>query len=245
MTKPFVSIVTVCYNSKNTLGKTIQSVAQQSSKDFEYILIDGGSTDGTLEIIEQNIEVISSWISEPDSGIYEAMNKGLNMANGEYIIYLNADDCFANENVISFIAAQIGNNTALGMSVEIYKGEQLKRKYSSTHFKPWMFRFGHQPPHPGFICNTDFLKELNGFNESFQIAGDFDLFLRCFKHQDFKWKSYEEVSIKMQTGGASDGGVKQKQVMNREILQSLRNNEIYSNILFIWSKYLIKIFQFL
>jgi glycosyltransferase involved in cell wall biosynthesis len=244
MNKPVVSIITVCFNSVKTIEDTIQSVKDQSYPAIQYIVVDGKSTDGTLDVIEKHKSCISIAISEKDNGIYEAMNKGLNRAHGRYVLFLNADDCLAQNNTIETLVNGIKDATALGTSVEIFEGERLKRSYTSSHFKKWMFKFGHQPPHPGFFCTTSFIKELGGFNEKFKIAGDFDLIFRCFSNQRFKWKTDEVVSIKMQAGGLSDGGLKQKISLNKEILYSLRINNTYSNLLFIWSKYLVKIFQY-
>lgn len=246
MNKPLVSIITVCYNSASTIEDTILSVKEQSYKNIQYIIIDGESTDSSADIIKRHSAAVTHFLSQKDTGIYQAMNRGLALAKGEYTLYLNADDVLVNNTIIEKLitSAKEHGTSAICAGVNIYKGQKLKRTYSSTHFKKWMFRFGHQPPHPGFLCQTTLLKSAGGFNESYKIAGDFDLLLKCFIQDTFTWKAIPLTSVNMQSGGASDGGLKQKKLMNAEILESLKSNRVYSNFIMVWSKYLLKIFQF-
>lgn len=246
MNKPIgISIITVCYNAEKTIEQTIKSVLEQDYPNIEHIIIDGKSKDKTLDIINEQKSKIHVIKSEADNGIYDAMNKGLQLCNMEYCMFLNADDTLSTPVSISKCMAllQDSRTDALGATVSIYKKEKLYRTYSSHTFKRWMFRFGHQPPHPGFICKTGLLKNLGGFNDQFKIAGDFDMILRCFHQDEFTWKTTKLRLVYMAAGGASDGGLKQKWEMNLEILKSLKNNGIRSNSILIWMKYLIKVFQ--
>ena len=240
-----VSIITVSFNNANTIEKTIQSVAGQSFKNIEYIVIDGKSTDGTLEILKSNNNTIDHLVHEPDKGIYHAMNKGLALATGEYTLFLNADDELANDNTIEKMVDCLEDNNldAVFAGVKIFKGSKLYRVYSSSSFKRWMFVFGHQPPHPGLLCKTQLLKDLNGFDEGYRIAGDFDLMVRLFARAKFKWNTVSVFAVKMQHGGASSGSLQKKKLMNQEVKRSLKANGKTALSPLIWAKYLFKIFQ--
>lgn len=241
MQGPLVSIITVSYNNASTIDACLSSVKEQLYASIEHIIIDGSSTDGTQEIIQSYKP--NYFISEPDHGIYHAMNKGLQQAEGEYCLFLNADDKFSSNQVIGELVQSSTNLDVLCASVQIYKGKSLYRQYGASSFKPWMFVFGHQPPHPGFFCKTTLLKELNGFNESYQIAGDFDLMLRVFSKPNLKWKTSNLIAVDMQHGGASSGSLNKKQLMNKEVKHALKENGKTAWSMLIWAKYLIKVFQ--
>jgi len=241
MLKPYVSIITVCLNNIKTLDTCLQSVKKQTYPNIEHIIIDGVSTDGSLEAIAAYNP--AKYTSEPDSGIYDAMNKGLALASGKYAIYLNADDLLASDQVIEqLVEAAIGFDLVCA-EVDIFKENKLYRRYLSQYFRPWMFTFGHQPPHPGFFCKTEILKSAQGFNDTYRIAGDFDLMLRIFSLPQLKWKPIPLTAVKMQHGGASSGSLNKKQTMNLEIKKSLKEQGRIASSILIWSKYLIKVFQ--
>lgn len=240
-----VSIITVSYNNVNTIEKTIQSIVNQSYQQIEYIVIDGKSTDGSYEILKSYQDNIHHLVHEPDHGIYHAMNKGLALATGNYVIFLNADDLYADNQVIEkMINHAVTNNLdAVLAGIKIFKGSKLYRVYKAKTFKSWMFLMGHQPPHPGFMCKTSLLKAQNGFNENYKIAGDFDVMVRLFSLPTFKWDKLSLTAVNMQHGGASSGSLQKKQLMNQEVKHSLKANGKPAVGLFIWVKYLFKIFQ--
>jgi glycosyltransferase involved in cell wall biosynthesis len=241
MQGPLVSIITVSYNNASTIDACLSSVKEQLYEACEHIIIDGASTDGSQEIIQSYLP--KYFISEPDHGIYHAMNKGLNQVQGEYCLFLNADDKFNSNHVITELVKSSANLDLLCASIQIFKGKSLYRNYCASRFKPWMFLFGHQPPHPGFFCKTFILKELNGFNESYKIAGDFDLMLRVFSNPNLKWKTAKLIAVNMQHGGASSGSLNKKQLMNKEVKHSLKENGRTAWTILIWAKYLFKVFQ--
>lgn len=175
-----LSLVTISYNACSTIQKTIDSVALQNNKAFEYIVVDGASSDGTLEIIQSNNHIINYVLSEPDDGIADAMNKALRMINGEYVVFLHADDYFADTSCIDRIYSAIHSGEdiiAFDIGIESESGiKRLKSRGFSfyTHLKTPFY-------HPGTVCKADMLRQLGGFDSRFKIAMDYDLFLRAYK----------------------------------------------------------------
>ncbi len=233
------------YNGAASIEKCMQSVFMQDYSNIEYLIIDGKSTDGTNAIIDKYKNKIDYHITEKDAGIYDAMNKGINAATGDFILFLNADDVYANSQVISRFANLAAQNKAdiVLTGVKIFRNKKLFRVYKAAGFKKWMFLFGHQPPHPGVLCKATLLKQLNGFDTSFKIAGDFDLLLRLFDLPNCKAVFSKHFSVNMQHGGASSGGSAKTNLLNKEILKALKNNNKPSFPLLVWSKYIFKIWQ--
>ena len=242
-----ISIITVCYNSAATLEETIKSVLSQSYPNIEYIIVDGASTDATPEILNRYADKISRIISEPDKGIYDAMNKGLHVAQGDVIGILNSDDLYHDpkvlENVVKAFQSDIDG---LCTNVEIFDPtpDKVIRFYSCTKWRPWMFRIGHQPPHPGFFARKAAYAKVGDFDTTYMLAADFDFLLRfIFKHK-LKMKYVPRVSVSMRSGGASQKSFYNIRKANLEDHHSLKKNGYFSLPIFIWLKYLIKIFQF-
>ena len=243
-----VSIVTICYNAEVTISDTIQSVLDQDYPNIEYIIIDGASKDKTLEIIKSFDSDKIYLTSEPDKGLYDALNKGFMKANGDIIACLHADDKYAHPKVISDIVKQFVNLQveAVSSSVHIFKDNQFDkpfRKYKANSFKLWQFRFGIQPPHPGFFVRKEVLQKVGYFDISYRISGDFDWLLRVVKLNKTKVHYTPYVSVFMRDGGVSASGWKSKRLMNQEDLNSLKTHGIKSNLFLIYCKYLIKILQ--
>ena len=243
-----ISIITVCHNAGATIERTIKSVAMQDYDDVEYIIVDGGSNDGTRDIIEWHLDVIDQYLSEPDNGIYDAMNKGLELASGDYIAFLNADDKYAHRGVLSSVDDVIKRTLApcvIGslVIVDPRRGEHIVRFCRGSGFKKWMFRFAHMPPHPATFIQRKQLLEIDGFNSSYKISGDFDLLLRLFQLEGFYYEALDDTLVVMANGGVGNRGIQAKVLQNREMLNSLRVNGIYSNQALVWSKYIFKITQ--
>jgi glycosyltransferase involved in cell wall biosynthesis len=176
-----VSLITVCYNSARTLQETIDSVLSQTYAEIEYIIIDGGSTDATPTIIEPYKSRIAHYVSEPDEGLYDAMNKGIALSSGDMVGILNSDDMLAHSNVIADIVKAMDSNTdAVCSDVFIFKNtkDNIVRRYRCTRWKPWMFRLGHQPPHPGFFVRRNCYEKYGLFDVQFKRAADFELLFR-------------------------------------------------------------------
>lgn len=243
-----ITIITVCFNSSATIEQTIQSVLSQTHADIEYIVVDGDSKDNTKEIIEKYNNKISKFISEPDKGIYDAMNKGLKLATGDVIGILNSDDMYKNNHVLSKVADEFTNNIAcLCTDVEIFSGTQnnVIRYYSCTRWKPWMFRIGHQPPHPGFFARKSCYDQYGIFDTNYKSASDFDIMLRFIYKEKCITLFRPWVSVSMRSGGESQRSFKNIANGNREVNHALNKNNYFSLLPFVWLKYPLKIFQFL
>lgn len=243
-----VSIITVAYNADKYILDTISSVKNQTYKNIEYIIVDGGSSDNTLEIIKSNLDFINIYISESDNGLYDAMNKGLRLAKGDIIGFLNSDDVFFDNNVVENIVANFDKNTdsifADVVFVENDNLNRITRYYSGENFKVEHFKFGHMPPHPSFYARRDVYLKVGDFKLNYKISADFDYLLRALFIHKTKFKYYKYPLVKMRSGGVSST-IKNKFLLNREILRSFNENNLKTNYLNIYSKYIFKIFSFL
>ncbi len=241
-----ISLITVCYNSAHTLERTIESVASQSYENIEYIIVDGGSSDSTVDIIKSHHHVISQWQSEPDKGIYDAMNKGIALAKGEVIGFLNADDVFANVDILTQVAKEFDDDKleAVFGDIEFVKNERVVRKYSSRDFKPQNFADGWMPAHPSFYARKALYNRCGNFRIDFKIASDFDLLMRMLKVYPANYKYLPMTFVKMAPGGVSNQSFKSRILLNKEIMQSCKEHGIKTNVLRIYFKYLKKIFEY-
>jgi len=245
-----ISIITVAYNSASTIADTLESVASQTYGNIEHIIIDGLSTDGTRDIVERCGGHIAKFISESDQGIYDAMNKGLALATGEVICFLNADDVYADENVISKIVGVMENEVldALFGDVEFFRPGSPDRRfrlYRSRKFTPRRISRGWMPAHPSLFIRKQVFDRFGYFNSNYQIAGDFEFVARVFRSDTLKYNYLPEVMVRMRTGGVSTSGWRNTLLLNREVLRACRQNGIPTNILLILSRYPEKLLEFL
>lgn len=242
-----VSIITVSYNSAATIEQTIQSVLAQTHSNIEYIVVDGGSSDDTIEIVNRHKGRIQHFISEPDNGIYDAMNKGIALATGAIVGILNSDDVYAGTTVIETIVNRFETLLcdAVCTDVVIFKDkpENKIRMYRCRNWKPWMFRIGHQPPHPGFFVKKACYDTYGWFDTQFKTAADFDLLLRFIYKHRIKTVYLNFTSVLMRSGGASQRSFKALAAANLEDHRSLRKNGYFSLYALIWLKYALKVFQ--
>lgn len=240
-----LSIVTVSYNSANTLKRCIESVLNQDFNDFEYLIVDGGSTDGSSEIIRSYSNQLK-FLIEPDNGIYDAMNKGLLLAKGKYILYLNSDDRFFDQYVLSTLSNHLKENPdVLLCNIQYEKTNIFQRSiYKSSIFTPKMLEYGIMPPHPGSIIDRSLLLKNGMFNTNFKIAADFDLFCKLYSNSKNPKTIYlDEVITVMSYGGASTSGISSKMIINFESFKSLGNNGFKASFIkLFFIKYIIKIF---
>jgi glycosyltransferase involved in cell wall biosynthesis len=202
-----VSLITVCYNAKSTIQRCIESVLTQSHLNTEYIIIDGGSTDGTIQIIEQYRSNISLFISEPDKGIYDAMNKGINLANGDVIGTLNADDVLGNSEVLKTIAStfeQTQPDIVYGDLQYVNLNGMLVRRWNSKKYKQGAFNWGWMPPHPAFYCKRQLFHNFGLYNLEYGTAGDYELMLRFMHLNKLNVVHLNKVLVKMSVGGISN-----------------------------------------
>jgi glycosyltransferase involved in cell wall biosynthesis len=243
---PLISVITVCYNSADTLSRALQSVVDQDWPYVEHIVIDGASNDKTAEIIEQFRSRMAYVLSEPDEGIYDAMNKGLDRARGDIICFLNADDQYAHPHVLSEVANNIHDADALMGDVGFFLSTnpmRMVRRYRSDRFHPNRLAWGWMPAHPALFLKKAVVRRVGYFKTDYRIAGDFEFIVRAFHNQDLRYKYLREVLVNMQIGGVSTNGWRSKILLNQEVLRACRDNGIKTNILKVLSKYLFKVFE--
>jgi len=248
MPKPLISIITACLNSKRTIARTIDTVLAQTYSGIEYIIIDGKSTDGTFDIIKSYGTLISKFVSEPDKGIYDALNKGILMATGDIVGILNSDDFFNDNTVIERVVASFDENDIEAVIADVQfvdpvKTSRVVRYYSSKKFTPRRFRFGFMPAHPGFYVRRELFEKFGYYKTDYKIAADFELLLRFILVEKIKYTYLEMPVVSMRTGGISNKSLMSYITLNKEILKACRENGVKTNYLLIYSKYLSKIFQ--
>ena len=228
-----ISVITVSYNSQKTIIGTFESFKGQSLKNVEYVLIDGGSKDDTLTFA-QEYKHISKIISEPDKGIYDAFNKGINNATGEIIGFLNSDDTFYDENSLKYISEAFDEDTDCVFGDLIYsdKNEKVKRVWKSSKFRKGTFNKGWKPAHPTFYCRKSIYEKYGLYDDSFKIAGDFELMLRFLEKHNIRSKYIPHTLVNMKVGGASNNGLKSKLDILKEEFRAFDQNEMGVNKLY-------------
>ncbi|MFV0391971.1 MAG: glycosyltransferase family 2 protein [Paludibacteraceae bacterium] len=227
-----ISIITATYNSGRTLQRTIDSVREQDYATIEHIIIDGGSTDETLRIIEKNKSSISVFVSEKDNGIYDALNKGIKLATGSVIGFLNSDDVYYNQQVISEIVTHFESKKAdVVYGSIVYQTKQkmsnkIIRYWESNEFDSRSLRFGWMPPHPTMYCLKEIYDKYGLYDDSYKIAADYDFILRVFK-EPLVVKSYIPfVLVKMDVGGVSNNSLSNIYKKTIEDYKAIKKNKI-------------------
>lgn len=229
-----ISIITVCLNSSATILKTFHSVRNQTFKSIEYIVIDGSSTDGTVDIIKNNSDIISKWISEKDNGLYDAMNKGIKMATGDLIGILNADDIFFNDNVLEDVFNYHKMNTidaSVGNIIQKNSKGKVNRYYTSKYWSPEKLKIGYMPPHPSIFFKSELFLKHGLYHQDFKIGADYELITRFFLKNKISWSYSGITTTEMLIGGLSSSGYKSYTLISQEIIEALNRNEIkYSKL---------------
>ena len=241
-----VSVITISYNANQTIEKTLNSVANQSYKNIEYIIVDGGSMDNTLDICN-SFPHVSKIISEPDNGVYDAFNKGLKLATGDIIGFLNADDIFFNENSVQEIVNAFSNNETdivYGNLDYINENGKVIRNWKSRPYEIGLIKKAWMPAHPTFYCKKEVYDRLGGYNDSFKIGGDFELCLRFLEVNNVPSFYLNKKLIKMLIGGISNSGLKSKWIIYKEELRAFKINKVYVNPVTFFFHKLKKLKQF-
>jgi glycosyltransferase involved in cell wall biosynthesis len=246
MTK--ISIITVVYNNSQTINYAIESILAQDCPNIEHIIIDGASTDGTVEIIKSYGDKIAKFISEPDQGIYDAMNKGLKLATGDIIGILNSDDFYASNTIISDIVREFETKTVdlvFGDLVFVKPEDLTKvvRTYATPNFNPDKFAWGWMPPHPTCFLNRSVYERYGHFKTDYRIAADYEILIRFMAKYKITYSHIPKVLVKMRTGGLSTRNFNSNWILNQEIVRGCAENGIQTNMLKVCSKYFTKIFQ--
>jgi len=224
-----ISIITVCYNSHATIEKTILSVAEQTYKNIEYIIVDGNSKDTTLDLIKKHERTVTKWISEPDKGLYDAMNKGIKLATGDLIGILNSDDTFNTNKVIEEVVNFHTKNNidaSVGNIVQHTETGKIIRLYSSKYWDPDKLKIGYMPPHPSIFLKKDLFSKFGNYNLDFKIGADYELITRFFLKNNINWKYSGITTTDMLVGGLSSSGASSYKLITKEIQKALLMNEV-------------------
>ena len=243
-----LSIITAVLNNKTYIEHCINSVLNQTYKDIEYIIVDGGSTDGTLHIIEKYQDAVFIWISEPDRGIYDAMNKGIKLASGDVVGILNSDDFYPARDVIDQIMNEFESKDVDSVFADLVyvkreNPDEVVRYYQSSNFHPKKIAYGWMPAHPTFFVKRKIYEQYGLYKTDYQIASDYELIARFLVKNKVSYSYIPKVLVKMRTGGASTRNLKSNWILNKEILRACAENGIKTNIIKVLSKYPTKIFQ--
>ncbi len=241
----------MAYNSAGTITDALRSVAQQSHPDVEQIVIDGASSDTTCAVVRAEGARVSMLVSEPDQGIYDAMNKGLVRATGEVIAFLNSDDWYASGDVLARVAALMQADDALDAVlgdvefVDPATPQRSIRRYRSGKFRPSQLAWGWMPAHPALFVRRRVFERAGPFRTDLRIAGDYEWIARAFGPGTLRYRHLDAVLVRMRTGGISTGGWRNTLLLNQEVLRACRLNGIRTNWLKILSKYPAKLLEFL
>jgi glycosyltransferase involved in cell wall biosynthesis len=244
-----ISIITVCRNAAATLEEAIHSVAGQDYACREHIVVDGGSRDGTLAIIERNRHSIARFVSEPDDGIYDAMNKGIALATGDVIGFLNADDCYAHAGVLSRIAAQFATPKVEACYADLVYVDQkdprrVVRYWKSRDYVDGLFNNGWMPAHPTFYARREIYTRCGGYDTHYRLQSDFELTLRMLAVYHVRSVYVPETWVRMRTGGATNRSVGNVIRGNLEAYHAARKNGLAVTPLFMVRKVLSRVSQF-
>ncbi len=246
-----ISLITVSFNSAHTIGDTIASVREQNYPNLEYIIIDGGSSDGTLTVIKQNSDVIDHAVSEQDDGIYDAMNKGINLASGEVIAFINSDDMLADSTVLQQIAEVLRQEEIDACYADLVYVQQTDRDkviryWRSSAFKPGLFGRGWSPPHPTFYVKKSVYEQFGGFSLDYKMGNDIELMLRFLERYQVKSLYVPKTWVKMRIGGVSNQSLGNIILQNKEIIKAAKNNGISFFVpLFVLGKIKDRLIQYL
>ena len=262
-----ISLITACYNSAGTIRTAIESVLSQKGVDVEYIVVDGGSKDGTVrEIANYELRIANEkrscftfkWVSEKDRGMYDALNKGIKMATGDVIGILNADDMFESENTLAHVVEAFrsggGESGGVGERVDcVYADirfvkddlQTTSRYYSAKHWKPWMLQWGKMPPHPSVYIRRKLFERHGLYKLGYDIAADYELLVRYLRKAGVTARYIAGSVVRMRMGGKSTRGWRSNLKLNQEIVRANRENGYFCCLPMLLPKYLFKIFEFI
>jgi glycosyltransferase involved in cell wall biosynthesis len=245
---PLVSIITVCYNSAETIGAAIESVLSQTYPAIEYIVIDGGSKDSTMDVVRKYAGGIATVVSEPDRGIYDAMNKGVSMARGEVIGLLNADDYYTDCDAIADlmrVMRERGTDCVFAdvEYVEKENPERVVRYYDSSHWNVRKFRYGWIPAHPTFFIKKCWYANCGYYSLDYRIAADFEWLVRVLYKGGATYSYLDRAVVRMRVGGVSTASWRHRWILNREIVQACKRHGIRTALVLVLLKIPRKLFE--
>ena len=243
-----VSIITVVYNRADVIRDTIESVLGQTYKNIEYIIIDGASTDSTMDVVNEYKDKISKIISEPDRGLYDAINKGIKEATGDVIGLIHSDDFYLDNLVIQRVVDTFKkeNKHMLFADLLYIKGDnkdKVLRYYSTKNFTVKKLKYGFMPPHPTLFVKKEVYEKYGLYKIDYKIAADYEMFVRLLLVNKLSFSYIHLPIVKMRVGGVSSGGIRRKIECNIEVLRAIRSNGLKANHLVLLKKYPIKIIE--
>jgi len=244
-----VSIVTVSFNSAATIRDTIESVLGQDYPSVEYIVIDGGSTDSTMRVVSEYERGISTVVSEPDLGIYDAMNKGISLATGDVVGMLNSDDVYSDSGAVRRMVecmAAAQSDTVFADLVQVTRRDlnRVVRYYDSSRFSLGRLRYGWVPAHPTFMVRKVLYDEWGLFSLDYRIAADYEMMVRLLYRAGASYSYLPSVVVKMRIGGVSTSGLRNIIRMNREIVRACRENGLDTSLARVLLKTPMKLIEY-
>lgn len=233
-----LSVVTVSYNSEKTIARTFESIASQRNQTFEYVVVDGNSKDLTQHIISSN-DRIDKLCIEDDQGVYDALNKGIRLTTGDYILILHSNDEFIDDNVISTIFESLNKaNSDIHLFSVIAKG-RIDRKIGIPKFSGYTVRFGFMPPHTGWIVKRSVFEKIGWYDTSFKICGDFEFWIRIM-NSNLSFSTNKVFITEMSRGGLSTNGLTSYLAVTKEMIRALRKHKIKPFYLLLWLRGILK-----
>ena len=244
-----ISVIVATFNSASTIGSTLESLLSQTFENIECVIVDGGSKDNTVGIVreyEGRFGGRLKWISEPDGGLYDAMNKGIAMATGDVVGILNSDDFYTSDDVLERVAREIEGVDAVYGDIHFVNPDDLTkcvRYYSSRSFRRWQMRLGFMPAHPSFYCRRHVYQSLGAFDLQFKVAADFEQLLRLIYVNRISTRYIPMDFVTMRTGGASTSGLQSHKAILRDHLRAYRKHHIRANLATESIRYTYRIIQ--
>lgn len=241
-----ISVITVCYNSDLTIQRTLDSVRIQSYRNFEYIVIDGSSTDSTLDLLHQNSDIVDVLVSEPDLGIYDAMNKGMSLASGDVICILNSDDYFSSPSSLKFVSDLFLQNPQIDVlfcAINFVSKGGISRAYYPPSDVFSSIYSGFMPPHPGMFVRTEIVRSVGFYSLKYKIASDFEYILRILKIDSIRACVSKYCVTSMTPGGVSSSGLTSYFAISKELINIYRYHQVPFSIFKIYFRFMKKIFS--
>ncbi|MFD0798198.1 glycosyltransferase family 2 protein [Maribacter chungangensis] len=247
-----VTIITATFNSEETLSASLSSVWEQDYKNIEHVIVDGASTDNTLKIIKEFSSKNKgiTYVSAPDEGIYDAINKGLDLATGDVIGFVHSDDFLANPGIISAIVSRFKEGDYAGvygnlLYVERQNTNKVVRNWYSKNFHVGLLQRGWMPAHPTLFLKREVYRECGNFDRSYKIAADYDFMLRVLLRPKYKFGFLPEVITKMRVGGKSNKSISNMMLKSQEDLRAMKTNELNRPLMALFFKNFSKLKQFI
>lgn len=243
-------MVTIALNSEDTIGECVESVNRQDHPDVEHIVVDGNSSDATVEVVRSMENRVTRLISEPDEGLYDALNKGIRAATGEVVGVLNSDDIYHRPDVLSRVAEAFGDPGLDMVYGDVHfvkpdRPEKTVRYFSSARFRPWKMRFGFMPAHPTLFYRRELFERYGYYDTDYAISADFEFLLRLYTNRDLSYRYLPLNMVRMRTGGVSNASLKNRYILTREVIRACRENGLYTNWAMQMLKYPVKVFEWL